>query len=72
MILLFISGIQIIIIFLFLFILIISALVLASKNENNKRFLIWGLIIFLFPFLGAIAYILKHLISKNKVIHEKR
>ncbi|MCG1035064.1 hypothetical protein [Polaribacter sargassicola] len=62
---LFVSSIQIILFLIVLLGLVITSLVFASKNENNIRFLIWGAIILFVPFVGAVAYLIKHYTSKK-------
>ena len=60
-----VSPKQIILFLVAMIMLVVFSLVIASKNENNKRFLIWGAIILFFPFFGALSYLIKHYTSKK-------
>lgn len=47
-------------------ILFITALVLMAKKEKSSlRFALWILVLFIFPFLGAIAYIIYYYLDKK-------
>ncbi|MFL3662073.1 MAG: hypothetical protein ACI6PN_10015 [Polaribacter sp.] len=48
-----------------LFSLIVIALVLASKNKSNMRFLIWGVFILSTPFVGAVSCIISHYFGRK-------
>lgn len=65
--LLFVGPFTIIIFVVLLLSLVVTALVLASKNESNVKFLIWGAIILLVPFLGALACIISYYSNKKEV-----
>jgi len=56
---------QIIAFLALLLVTVVSALVLASKNETRFHFLIWAGVILLFPFIGAISYLIKHFSGKK-------
>lgn len=60
-----ISAVQIVVLFVFLLIPVIYALILASREQNNMRFLIWGAIILFVPFLGALACIINYHLKKK-------
>ncbi|WP_299015088.1 hypothetical protein [uncultured Polaribacter sp.] len=62
---LFISAVQIVVLFFLLLIPVVYALILASREQHNMRFLIWGAIILFVPFLGALACILNYHLKKR-------
>jgi|TARA_B110000977_G_C10759266_1_gene369986 uncharacterized membrane protein len=45
--------------------LVVTALVLASKNKSNMRFLIWGVFILSAPFVGAVSCIISHYFGRK-------
>ena len=45
--------------------LVVTALVLASKNKSNMRFLIWGVFILSVPFVGAVTCIISHYFGRK-------
>lgn len=62
-----ISAFQITLFLVLLLILVAFALVLASKEKDNIRFLIWGAIILFIPFIGALACIINYYANKKGV-----
>lgn len=64
---LFISAFQVIVFLVLLLVLVIFALVLAAKEKNNMRFLIWGAFILFVPFIGALACIINHYATKKEI-----
>lgn len=62
-----ISAFQVIVFLVLLLIPVIYALILASRAQDNWRFLIWGVLILLVPFLGALACIINYH-SKKKTL----
>ncbi len=65
MIFLAISPISIFIIAILYAILLITSIILIIKNENSNSTILWLLLVFFAPFLGAIIYITKYFISKG-------
>jgi len=60
-----ISSLTVIFILALLLILVVTALVLASRNKSNMRFLIWAAFILCVPFIGAGVCILSYYMNRN-------
>jgi type II secretory pathway component PulF len=58
---------SVILVVILVLVLVITALVLASKNKSNTRFLSWGTFILAVPFIGDLVCFISYYSGKNKI-----
>lgn len=63
-----IGNLPLLILFLIFIILNVLALIKILKNEKGLRLLLSVVIVFIFPFIGSIAYVIYHHLGKRKAI----
>jgi hypothetical protein len=53
------------VLFLWLILFVTALVLMAKKEKSGLRFLVWVLVLFFFPFLGSIAYIIYYYLDKK-------